>query len=125
MLAARFKVQFIDAPVLEIVRESHDAHLLDQMQFTRPVEIEDGRKGTRMAVEKVFVVHEGVVVTEIHNGLVTVAVSQSTEASVWQSLQRSPQDLVTHSAYVDADATVESSAPHDHKRFWRQRRHRT
>ena len=82
MLATRFEVEFVDSPIFEIVREGDDAHLFDQVQFTRPVEIEDRREGARMAVEKVLVVHQGIVVAEFNNRLVTVALPQSTESSV-------------------------------------------
>jgi len=40
VLAARLQVQFVDAPVLKVVTEGHDAHVLDQVQSTCPVEVE-------------------------------------------------------------------------------------
>lgn len=57
VLATRFQVEFIDAPVFQIIREGDDAHLLHQVKFTRSVEIQDGRKGARVAVEEILIVH--------------------------------------------------------------------
>ena len=93
VLAARLEVELIHAPELEVVAEGDDAHLLHQVELTRPVEVEDGREGSRVPVEEVFVVQQRVVVAEFHDGLVTVTVTQTPQSGVRQSFQRPPQHL--------------------------------
>lgn len=39
VLATRLQVQLVHAPVLQVVAERQHAHLVDQMQFARPVEV--------------------------------------------------------------------------------------
>lgn len=51
-----------------------------------------------------------------------VAVPEPAQPGVRQPFQRAPQDLVLNAAHVDAHAPVERLGPHDHERFWRQRR---
>ena len=89
------------------------------MEFTRPVEVEDGREGARVSVEEVLVVDQWVIVAQFDDGLVTVAVPQTAQSGVRQPLQRPPEDLMTDAAHVDADAAVEGFAPHDHERLRR------
>lgn len=57
VLTARLEVELVHAPVLEVVAEGDDTHFFDQVQLTRPVEVEDGREGSRMPVEEVFVIN--------------------------------------------------------------------
>ena len=59
MLAARLQVEFVDLPEVEVVGEGEHAHLLDEVQLARAVEVEDGREGARVAVEEVLVVRLG------------------------------------------------------------------
>ena len=59
VLAARLQVEFVDLPEVEVVREGEHAHLLDEVQLARAVEVEDGREGARVAVEEVLVVRLG------------------------------------------------------------------
>ena len=56
VLAARLEVELVDLPEVEVVGEGEDAHLLDQVQLARPVKVEDGGEGARVAVEEVLVV---------------------------------------------------------------------
>ena len=51
VLAARLQVQLVDAPVLEVVGERQDAHLLDEVKLTGAVEVEHGRERPRVTVE--------------------------------------------------------------------------
>jgi len=75
MLAARFQVELVHAPVLEVVAEGDDAHLFNQVELTGSVEVENRWEGSRMPVEEVFVIHQRVVVTKLHDGFVAVAVA--------------------------------------------------
>ena len=59
VLAARLEVELVDLPEVEVVGEGEDAHLLDQVQLARPVKVEDGGEGARVAVEEVLVVRLG------------------------------------------------------------------
>ena len=45
VLAAGLQVQLVDPPVLEVVTESEDTHLLYQVELSRPVEVQDGTGG--------------------------------------------------------------------------------
>ena len=63
-MAAGLEVQFVDAPVLEVVTEGEDAHLVHQMQLPCPVQVEDGGEGARVSVEEELVVRKVVVVAE-------------------------------------------------------------
>ena len=59
-----------------------------------------------MAVEKVLILDEAVVVAELHDGVVRGAVAQAAEPRVRQPLQRPPQHLVFHAAHVEDHAAV-------------------
>ena len=86
MLAAGLQVQLINAPVLEVLAEGQDTHLLHQMQLARAVEVEDGGKGARVAVEEVLVVGQGVVVAEVQQRVVGAALPQLAQARVGHAL---------------------------------------
>ena len=43
--------------------ESQNAHLVRQVEFSGPVEVEDGVEGARVAVEEELVFHKGVITT--------------------------------------------------------------
>ena len=45
------------------------------MKLARAEEIQDGAEGARMAVKEVLVVHQGVVVAQLHQGLMRVALA--------------------------------------------------
>ena len=123
VLAAGFQVQLVDAPVVEVVAEGNDAHLFDQVQFARPVKVQDRAEGARMSVEEVLVVHQRVVVAQFDDGLVGGAVTQPTQSGVRKPFQRPPENFVPDAAHVDADASIQRFAPHDHERLRRKRSH--
>ena len=60
VLAAGFQVDFIDAPIFQIIAEGHDAHLIDYMQFTGAIKVKDRLERTWVDVKKVFVLHQGI-----------------------------------------------------------------
>lgn len=80
MLAAGFEVEFVHAPVLQVVAERQHAHFVHQMEFSGTVEVKDGREGFRMTIEEVFILYEGVVVADFSQGFVCVAVSKTTKS---------------------------------------------
>lgn len=45
VLTTRFQVQLVHAPILQVVTERQHAHLVDQMQLSRPVEVQHLRTG--------------------------------------------------------------------------------
>ena len=45
--------------------ECHDAHLVDDVKLSGPVEVEDGLEGPRVSVEEVLVVHQRVRVAKL------------------------------------------------------------
>ena len=54
----------INAPVLEVVAECHDAHLVGDVEGARPVEAEHRLEGEGVPVEEVLVVAEAVGVAQ-------------------------------------------------------------
>lgn len=76
VLATRFEVELVDAPVVEVVAEGDNAHLFDQVQLAGAVKVQDRAEGARVAVEEVLVVHQRVVVAQLHDGFVAGAVAQ-------------------------------------------------
>ncbi len=70
VLAAGLQEDLVDHPVLEVVAEGEDAHLVDDVELAGAVEVEDGVEGARMAVEEVLVVNEAVGVAEVQDVVV-------------------------------------------------------
>lgn len=75
-----------------------------------------------MPVEEVLVVGQRVVVTQVGDRLVRVAVAQPAQPSVRQPLERPPQYFVLDATHVYAHTPVERLRPHYNKRLGRQRR---
>lgn len=83
VLTTGLEVELVNAPVLKIVAEGQDTHFFDQMQFSCPVKVQDGGKGPRVPVKEELVVLQVVVVAQLHQHLVCVAVfSDATQSSV-------------------------------------------
>ena len=115
VLAAGLQVELVDAPELQVIGESQNAHLLHQVELSRPVEVEDGREGPRVPVEEVLVVHEVVVVAQLHEGVVAVALPEAAQSGVRQVFQSPPQNFVLRAADVQDHPTVHRLAAHDHE----------
>ena len=64
------------------------------------VEVEDGGEGPRVSVEVELHVIEAVVVTQLHDGVVSVAEAQSTQPRVRQTVQGLPHGLVFDPSHV-------------------------
>lgn len=120
MLAAGLQVQFVDAPVLQVITKREHAHLVDDVQLAGAIEVQDGAEALRMSVEEVLVVRQRVVVAQLHDGLVGGALPQPPEPRVGQPLQRPPQDLVPHPAHVDGHAAVDRLRLGYHERLGRR-----
>lgn len=75
-----------------------------------------------MSVEEILVVRQRVVVAQLSDGLVRVAVSQPAQPGVRQPFKRPPQYFVLDAAHVDAHPPVEGLGAHYHKWLGRQRR---
>ena len=54
--AASLQVDVRDSPVVEIIFESQDTHLVSNVKFSRPVEVEDCVEGARVAIKEIFIV---------------------------------------------------------------------
>ena len=74
--------------------ESEDTHLIRHVKLARPVEVEDGVEGPRVAVKEVLVVEEGVVGAQVHDGSMGVGLAQAAKARVGELLQHPPHHLV-------------------------------
>lgn len=82
VLAATFQVKLIDAPILQVVTEGQDAHLVDQMKLSSPVEVEDRTERLGMSVEEVLIIDERVIITQLGDGFVGVAFSEPAKTSM-------------------------------------------
>jgi len=45
------------------------------MQSSRPVKVQDGIEGARMAVKEVFIINQGICITEVQYALMAVALN--------------------------------------------------
>jgi hypothetical protein len=70
ILAAGLQEDLINHPVLQVVAEGQHAHLINDVELPRAVEVEDGVEGARVAVEEVLVVHEAVGVAKAEDVVV-------------------------------------------------------
>lgn len=77
VLATRFQIKLVDAPIFEIVTKRENAHLVHQVQFTGAVKIQDGTERLGVPVEEVLVVDERVIVAKLAERLVGVAVAEA------------------------------------------------
>ena len=121
VLAAGLQVQLVDPPVLQVVAERQHAHLLHEVQLPSPVEVEDGGEGAGVTVEEVLVLDEAVVVAQLHDGVVALAVAEAAKPCVGQPLQRPPQHLVLHASNVQDHSAVGAAALGDHVGLGRER----
>ena len=103
MLTAGFQVELVDAPVLEVIPEREDTHLFDQMESSSSIEVQDGSECPRMPIEVELHVDQTVVVADIHDRLVGVAVTQLAQPGVGQTVEGPPHRLVLHPANVQHD----------------------
>lgn len=78
-LAARLQVDLVNPPVVQLLAEGEGAHLLHHVQLARAVKVQNGGEGPRVPIEKVLVLVQAVVVADLHQGLVGVAVSELAE----------------------------------------------
>ena len=67
-----------------------------------------------MPVEEVLVLDQRVVVAQLHDGVVIVALPQPAKPRVRQPFQSSPQHFVLHSAHIENHSPVERPALEDH-----------
>ena len=70
MTPTHLHVNLVDEPVVEVVAEGHDAHLVDHVELPGAIEVEHRVEGARVAVEEVLVVNERVRVAVLQDGLV-------------------------------------------------------
>ena len=112
-LAAGLQVDLVDAPVVQLLAEGQRAHLLHHVQLARAVEVEDGGEGAGVAVEEVLAVVEAVVVADLQQGLVGVAVPQLAQPGAGQPVQGPPQHLVEETPHVEPDPAEEGLAADD------------
>lgn len=74
VLATALEIELVDAPVSKIVAERQHAHLVYQVELAGAIKVEDRAKRLGMSIKKILVVDEGVVVAELSDRLVGVAV---------------------------------------------------
>lgn len=74
VLATALEIELVDAPICEIVAERQHAHLVYQVELAGAIEIEDRAERLWMPIKEVLVVDQGVIVAELGDRLVGVAV---------------------------------------------------
>ena len=93
MTPTHLHVNLVDEPVVEVVAEGHDAHLVDHVELPGAIEVEHRVEGARVAVEEVLVVHERVRVAPLHDLLVRLGGGEEAEARARVEQQGRPQHL--------------------------------
>ena len=102
--------------------EGQDTHVLVDVEFARPVEVEDGVEGPWVAIKEVLVLNEIVVCHKIHDllmGLHSSQISQSVNINddiminksvllpgVWKLLEKFPRDFMPHAANIESNSLV-------------------
>ena len=59
-----------------------DAHFLIDVEFSRPVEVEDGVEGSWMSIKEELIIREAVVCDQLHDGRVCLHCAQAAQAGV-------------------------------------------
>lgn len=74
-LAAWLQVDLIDSPVVQLLAKRQGAHLLHHVQLPCSVEVEDGGEGHWVPIKEIFILSEAVVIADLQQWLMGVAVS--------------------------------------------------
>lgn len=74
VLATTLEIELVDAPVGKIVAKRQHAHLVYQVELAGSIEIKDRAERLGMSIKEVLVVDEGIIVAELGDRLVGVAV---------------------------------------------------
>lgn len=74
-----------------------------------------------MPVEEVLVLLQVVVIADLHEGVMRVAVSELTQPGPWQPVQGPPENLVGQPPHVELDPAGAGLAPDDLRGVRRQR----
>ena len=93
LLTARLQVQFINAPVVQVLLEGYRTALLSQVKFPSPVEVDDGPEVPGMSVEVVLVVLRVELVAELQDLLGAASPPQFPQSGLWQSVYEGPGDV--------------------------------
>ena len=99
-VAARLERVLVDAPVEQVVVERECAHVVDQVQLARAIQVEHGVEGGRVAIEEELVVVRVYVVAQFGHLVRVRSEANSPEATLRQRLQCLPAHLVPLTANV-------------------------
>lgn len=120
-LAAGLQVDLIHPPVVQLLAEGQGAHLLHHVQLASTVEVQDWGECPRVPVKEVLILLQVVVITDLHEGVVCVAVSELTQPGPWQPVQGPPENLVGQPPHIELDPAGAGLAPDDLRGVRRQR----
>ena len=111
LLTARLQVELVNAPVVQVLFEGHRAALLSQVEFARPVEVDDGPEVPGMSVKVVLVVLLVVLVAQVQDLLSAPSPPQFAQSCLRQSVYEGPGDVepVSNVNYNDNDITTSST----------------
>lgn len=102
-LAAGLQVDLVNIPVVQLLAKWQGTHLLHHVELARAVEVQDGGEGPWVPVKEVFIFVQAIVIANLHQGLMGVAVPKFAEPGPRQAFQGPPQDLVVQTPNIKAD----------------------
>ena len=93
VIAARVQVIRAQPPIVEILPEGKDTHLVGKVKFSSSVKVEDCVEGSGMSVEEELVLHDGVVAADRDDLLVCSGPGELAQSGEGDKRKKSPQDL--------------------------------
>ena len=61
--AAHFQVDFINSPVVQVITKWHDAHFINYMEFSVPIEVQNAFETSRVNIKEIFIIDKWVGIT--------------------------------------------------------------
>ncbi|KAF3850008.1 hypothetical protein F7725_019727 [Dissostichus mawsoni] len=101
--AAGAQVELLDPPVLDLLAEGEDAHLLHHVDMSRVVEVEHTKENLGIPVEVVLLLGRAVVVTQLQDGRLALAAQQTGQACVREAEQHIQIHVVPKPPHVEVD----------------------
>ena len=111
LLTAGLQIQFINAPVVQVLLEGNRTPLLSQVKFPRPVEVDDGPEVPGMSVEVVLIVLRVELVAQLQDLLSAPSPPQFAQPCLRQPVYEGPGDVepVSNVNYNDNVITTSST----------------
>ncbi|TNN76177.1 hypothetical protein EYF80_013708 [Liparis tanakae] len=121
-------VELLDSPVLDLLAEGEDAHLLHHVDASCVVEVEHAEENMWIPVEVVLLLGRAVVVTQFQDRRLALAAQQTGQARVREAEQHARIYFVSNPSHVEVHLVllipppVENlPIPHDPDNTYRQK----